>query len=70
LFALGVTNSDKDRLALLGVLFVVLAWSLLSVSGTGLAVQLSCTNEGEGIGVFNAVTALSGVIGAVLVAGL
>ncbi len=47
-------------------LFVVLAWSLLSVSSTALVASLSPENEGEGMGIFNAVTALSGVIGAVL----
>jgi predicted MFS family arabinose efflux permease len=45
-------------------LFVVLAWSLLSVSSTALVASLSPQNEGEGMGIFNAVTALSGVIGA------
>jgi predicted MFS family arabinose efflux permease len=42
----------------------VLAWSLLSVSSTALVASLSPENEGEGMGIFNAVTALSGVIGA------
>ncbi len=46
-------------------LFVVLAWSLMSVSSTALVALLSPKNEGEGMGALNAVTALSGVIGAV-----
>jgi DHA1 family tetracycline resistance protein-like MFS transporter len=50
--------------ALLFFLVVVLAWSLLSVSSTALVASLSPENEGEGMGIFNAVTALSGVIGA------
>ncbi len=45
-------------------LLVVLAWSLLSVSGTALVASLSPGNQGEGIGAFNAVTAISGVVGA------
>jgi MFS transporter, DHA1 family, tetracycline resistance protein len=53
-------------LALLAFLFVVLAWSLLSVSGTALTAQLSPVTEGEGMGIFNAATALAGVIGAAL----
>lgn len=46
-------------------LLVVLAWSALSVAGTAQAAQLSSTAEGEGLGVFSAVTALAGVLGAV-----
>ena len=63
----------RGWLALLFFLFVVLAWSLLSVSSTALVAGLSPKNEGEGMGIFNAVTAVSGVIGAALggwVAGL
>ena len=58
--------SERGWLAMLFFLFVVLAWSLLSVSSTALVAYLSPKNEGEGMGIFNAVTALSGVIGAVL----
>jgi predicted MFS family arabinose efflux permease len=47
-------------------LVVVLAWSLLSVSSTALIAALSPENEGEGMGIFNAVTAFSGVVGAAL----
>ena len=45
---------------------VVLAWSLMSVSGTALAARLSTVGEGQGLGIFNAVTAVAGVLGAVL----
>jgi len=58
--------TGRGWLAMLFFLFVVLAWSLLSVSSTALVASLSPGNEGEGMGLFNAVTALSGVIGAVL----
>ncbi len=56
----------RGLLAMLFFLFVVFAWSLLSVSSTALVAYLSPKNEGEGMGIFSAVTALSGVIGAVL----
>ncbi len=58
--------AGRTWLALLFFLFVVLAWSLLSVSSAALVASLSPENEGEGMGMFNAVTALSGVIGAIL----
>jgi DHA1 family tetracycline resistance protein-like MFS transporter len=66
LWVLGVTHFGQGWLALIGFLFVVLAWSLLSVSATALTAQLSSANEGEGMGIFNATTALAGVIGAAL----
>ena len=67
LLALGFTHLGfQDRLALLGFGFVVCAWSLISVSGTTLAAQLSPVGEGEGLGIFNATYALAGVIGAAL----
>ena len=60
LFALGMTHFESQgALALLGFLFVVLAWSLLSVTGTALAAQFSPVGEGEGMGVFSAITALA-----------
>ncbi len=52
--------------AMLLFLIIVLAWSLLSVSSTTLVASLATRGEGEAMGVFNAVTALSGVIGAAL----
>lgn len=66
LFVLGVTHFGQAWLALLSFLFVVLAWSLLSVSGTALTAQLSPASEGEGMGIFNAATALAGTVGAVI----
>jgi DHA1 family tetracycline resistance protein-like MFS transporter len=66
LFALGITHFGQAWLPLLSFLFIVLAWSLLSVSGTALTAQLSPVGEGEGMGIFNAATALAGTIGAVL----
>ena len=45
---------------------VVWAWSLMSVSGTALAARLSPLGEGQGLGIFNAVTAVAGVLGAIL----
>lgn len=52
--------------ALLTFGFVVLAWSLMSVSGTALAARLSPAGEGQGLGIFNALTAAASIIGAVL----
>jgi len=66
LLALGVTHTGQAWPALLSFLFVVLAWSLLSVSGTALTARLSPVGEGEGMGIFNATTALAGTVGAVL----
>ena len=45
---------------------VVLAWSALSVASTALVAEMYARggNEGEGLGLFNAVTALAGVAGA------
>jgi MFS transporter, DHA1 family, tetracycline resistance protein len=53
-------------LALLAFAFVVWAWSLMNVSGTALAASISPVGEGEGMGIFNATTAIAGVTGAVL----
>jgi len=66
LLTLGITQIGQAWLALLSFLFVVLAWSLLSVSGTALTAQLSPVGEGEGMGIFNATTALAGTVGAIL----
>jgi len=51
--------------ALVSVVFVVLAWSLLSVTGTEITAQYSLAHEGEGLGMFNASTSIAGVLGAV-----
>ncbi|MFI5338875.1 MAG: MFS transporter [Candidatus Methylomirabilales bacterium] len=67
LLALGPTHpGGQGWLALLAFLFVVLAWSLLSVSGTALTAELSPVGEGQAMGLFNATTAVAGVIGAAL----
>jgi DHA1 family tetracycline resistance protein-like MFS transporter len=67
LFALGFTHIGyQGWLALVAFAFVVFAWSLMSVTGTALAAGLSPVGEGEGIGIFNAVNALAGVVGAAL----
>jgi MFS family permease len=50
--------------ALAAFLLVVLAWSLLGVGSAALVAELS-HREGDGMGIFNAVTAAGGVIGAV-----
>jgi DHA1 family tetracycline resistance protein-like MFS transporter len=67
LFALGFAHFGfQGWLALVAFAFVVFAWSLMSVSGTALAADLSPVGEGEGMGIFNAVNALAGVVGAAL----
>ena len=66
LLVLAVTHFGQGWVALLLFLFVVLTWSLLSVSGTALTAHLSPVGAGEGMGIFNAATALAGVVGAVL----
>ena len=53
----------RGAMALAGFLLVVLAWSAVSVASTALVAEASVPNEGSGIGVFNAVTALSAVAG-------
>ncbi len=67
ILVLGVTHAaGLSWLALLGFVFIVLAWSLLSVSSTAMAASLSPGGEGSGLGIFNAVTALAGVLGSLL----
>jgi MFS family permease len=67
LLALALTHPlAQGALALLAFGAVVLAWSLLSVGGTALTAELSRIGEGEALGLFNAATALAGVIGAAL----
>lgn len=58
--------TGRAWLALLGFALVVLAWSVLSVSSTALAANLSPVGEGTGLGIFNAATAVAGVLGAVV----
>jgi DHA1 family tetracycline resistance protein-like MFS transporter len=52
--------------ALAAFLFVVLAWSLLSVASTAATAQLAPTGEGEALGLYNATTAVAGVLGSFL----
>ena len=64
--ALMPASGIAGLLALLAFAFIVWAWSLMNVSGTALAASLSPVGEGEGLGIFNATTAIAGVVGAVL----
>lgn len=67
LFGLGfVAFGGQGWLALSCVIVVILSWSLLSVSGTALVAHLSQMGEGEGMGLFNATTALAGITGSAL----
>ncbi len=68
MLALGVSSwsSRQGWLALVGFGLVVCAWSLLSVCGTSLAAYLCPRGKGEGLGLFNSVTAIAGVAGAAL----
>jgi MFS transporter, DHA1 family, tetracycline resistance protein len=67
MLALGLVHPGGLRwLGLVCFLVIVLAWSLLSVAGTAVTAELSPIGEGEGIGIFNAATAVAGVLGAVL----
>jgi len=71
LLALALMPLDGQRwLALPIFAVVVLAWPLLSVSSTALTAHLSAVGEGEGMGLYKAVSALAGVIGAVLAGAL
>jgi MFS transporter, DHA1 family, tetracycline resistance protein len=71
LLALAMMPLDGQRwLALPIVTVVVLAWPLLSVSSTALTAHLSPVAEGEGMGLYKAVSALAGVIGAALAGAL
>ncbi len=54
----------RGWLAMFSFLFVVLAWSVLSVSSSALVAALSPEKEGEAMGIFNAATSFSGVVGA------
>jgi MFS family permease len=71
LLALAMMPLDGQRwLALPIFTVVVLTWPLLSVSSTALTAHLSPVGEGEGMGIFKAVSALAGVIGAALAGAL
>lgn len=67
LLALGLSPAGWHRqLAPLAFGLIVLCWAALSVSGTALTARLALHNEGEGMGLFNAVGSLAGVLGAAL----
>ncbi|MDW8402981.1 MFS transporter [Chloroflexus sp.] len=53
-------------MALVFFTFVVLSWSFISVSATAFTAQLAPFSEGEGLGLFNAASALANIIGASL----
>jgi predicted MFS family arabinose efflux permease len=62
-------GSQTEALRLLvvvGVALILCCWAVLSVSSTALTAHLSAHHESEGVGLFNAVTALAGVLGALL----
>ena len=61
-----IPGSDQAWLAPPAAGLGILAWSLLSVSGTGLVTGLSPLGRGETLGIYNAFTALAGAIGAAL----
>ncbi len=66
---LTVSHAPEHGWPALGTfLVVVLAWSALSVAGTALVAEMYAgrKSEGEGLGLFNAVTALAGVAGSVV----
>ncbi len=65
LIGLGLSGfAARGWLALACFAAIVLAWSLLSVSSTALTASLSPAGQGEALGLYNAVTALAGVVGA------
>jgi DHA1 family tetracycline resistance protein-like MFS transporter len=67
LLGLGLVQfGGASWLALGPFVLVVLSWSLLTVSGTALTAKLSPVGEGEGMGLYNAVTAAAGVLGSAL----
>jgi MFS family permease len=63
LLAIGRLPSG-GALALAAFAVVVLAWSLLSVSATVMTAQIADMGEGQAMGLFNAVTSLAAVGGA------
>lgn len=67
LVVLGFVVLPMSRLLALACFTVVVgAWSLLSVTGTELTARFSEKDEGEGLGLFNAATAVAGVLGAIV----
>ena len=67
LFSLGCAPvSSHSSLTLLGLILIVLPWSLLSVSSTALTAHLSPVGEGTGLGMLNATMAIAGMLGAMV----
>jgi MFS family permease len=67
LFVIGIISLEiNGPMALVAFGLAVIAWSLLSVAGTEITAQFSAEHEGEGLGLFNASTAVAGVAGAVI----
>jgi hypothetical protein len=62
-FALLAEPHSRSIPAISGFVFVMLAWPVLSVSGTGLAARLTAVGEGAAMGLMNAVGALATVLG-------
>lgn len=71
MLGLGLAHPQaQGPLALATFVLIVLSWSALSVSGTALAARLLPGGEGEALGLYNAATAVAGVLGAALGGGL
>jgi MFS family permease len=60
---LGIELPGQAEIALVGFVLVMLAWPVLSVSGTALAARLTPIGEGAAIGLLNASGALATIIG-------
>lgn len=56
--------SHRLAVGVTGFLLIVLAWPIISVSGTNLAVHLSPFSEGAAMGILNATLSLATVLGA------
>jgi len=69
LAVLMLPTSRVPAIAMLGFLLAMLAWPVLSVSGTGLAARLSPLGEGAAMGLLAAGSAIAAVLGRFL-AGL
>ncbi len=56
-------SSITPLIACVGFTFIVLAWPVISVSGTTLTAELTPVSEGEAMGLYNASSAIATVIG-------
>jgi MFS family permease len=61
---------DRSLLGMAGFAFIVLAWPILSVSGTDLAARLTPFSEGAAMGMLNAALALATAIGTIITGAL